>query len=176
MMTYTSNPSTCQVEAGGLGVQSQPWIQSRLEASLGYMKLCQWTKGKREGGKETKRKTAPIPISSHVSKTHVLWLKSQEPGYYAKCSCILESHRLESSGHVKPMYPTVMNDNFLSPLPSSFFLGFVVKWDAAGLGAMDPWMLQRALGLWDNEEKKDSMTEIVSLPHLHLEWYPHPSW
>lgn len=104
MMTHTCNPSTCEVEAGGSGVQSQPWIHETLSMNKG-----------REGQRKKEKKgknTAPIHTSSHVSKIHVLWLKSQEPGYYAKKACILESHQLESSGQVKPMCPPVVNDNY----------------------------------------------------------------
>lgn len=146
MMTHTCNPSTCEVEAGGSGVQSQPWIHNTLEASLDYMKLCQWTKGGRDRGKKKKRKkTAPIHTSSHVSKIHVLWLKSQEPGYYAKKACILESHQLESSEQVKPMCPPVMNDN-LSPKGCSrgkylwHLHSFSGLWSNGTLLGWEPWL------------------------------------
>lgn len=137
-MTHNCNPSTCQVEAERSGVQSQPWMHTKLEASLGYKKLCQWTKGRRDGGKKGKRKrSAPIHIPSHISKIHVLWLKSQEPGCYPKQSCILEFHQLESSGQVKPICPTVMNDNLSSP-----------KGCSQGKGL---WHLHSFSGLWSNE-------------------------
>lgn len=146
MMTHTCNPSSCEVEAGGSGVQSQPWIHNTLEASLDYMKLCQWTKGGRDRGKKKKRKkTAPIHTSSHVSKIHVLWLKSQEPGYYAKKACILESHQLESSEQVKPMCPPVMNDN-LSPKRCSrgkylwHLHSFSGLWSNGTLLGWEPWL------------------------------------
>lgn len=146
MMTHTCNPSTCEVEAGGSGVQSQPWIHNTLEASLDYMKLCQWTKGGRDRGKKKKRKkTAPIHTSSHVSKIHVLWLKSQEPGYYAKKACILESHQLESSEQVKTMCPPVMNDN-LSPKGCSrgkylwHLHSFSGLWSNGTLLGWEPWL------------------------------------
>lgn len=103
----------------------------------------------REGGTEEKRKkgkkTAPIHTSSHVSKIHVLWLKSQEPGYYAKKACILESHQLESSGQVKPMCSPVMNDN-LSPKGCSqgkylwHLHSFSGLWSSGTLLGWDPWL------------------------------------
>lgn len=146
MMTHTYNPSTCEVEAGGSGIQSQPWIHNTLEASLGYMKLCQWTKGGRDRGKKKKRKKpAPIHTSSHVSKIHVLWLKSQEPGYYAKKACILEPHQLESSEQVKTMCPPVMNDN-LRPKGCSqgkylwHLHSFSGLWSNGTLLGWEPWL------------------------------------
>lgn len=146
MMTHTYNPSTCKVEAGGSGVQSQPWIHNTLEASLDYMKLCQWTKGGRDRGKKKKKKkTAPIHTSSHVSKIHVLWLKSQEPGYYAKKACILESHQLESSEQVKTMCPPIMNDN-LRPKGCSqgkylwHLHSFSGLWSNGTLLGWEPWL------------------------------------
>lgn len=39
------------------------------------------------------------------------------------------------------------------------------------VGSHGPWILQRAFRRWDSEEKKVSMAEIVSLPHLHYERY-----
>lgn len=60
-------------------------------------------------------------------------------------------------------------------LASSFFLRFVIKWNAAGLGAMSPQILRRALGLWDNEEKKGSMALFLFLIYTdngtHASWY-----
>lgn len=35
MMTHTCNPSTCEVEVGGSGVQSQPWIHETLSMNKG---------------------------------------------------------------------------------------------------------------------------------------------
>lgn len=90
----------------------------------------------RQRKKEKKKKIAPIHTSSHDSKIHVLWLNSQEPGYYAKKSCILESHQLGSSGQVKPMCPTVMIDN-LSPKGCS--------------QGKYLWHLHSFSGLWSNE-------------------------
>jgi hypothetical protein len=34
------NPSTWQVEAGGLGVQGHSWLHTKLETNLDYMRLC----------------------------------------------------------------------------------------------------------------------------------------
>lgn len=107
------------------------------------MKLCQWTKGGRDRGK--KKKTALIHTSSHVSKIHVLWLKGQEPGYYAKKACILESHQLESSEQVKTMCPPVMNDN-LRPKGCSqgkylwHLHSFSGLWSNGTLLGWEPWL------------------------------------
>lgn len=52
MAVYACNPSTGEVETGGWQVCGQPGLQSKLEASLGYMKK----ERKREKEKERERK------------------------------------------------------------------------------------------------------------------------
>ena len=37
MVVHTCNPSIQEVEVKGLGVQDQPWLQSKFKASLGYV-------------------------------------------------------------------------------------------------------------------------------------------
>lgn len=44
--------STCWVEAGGLGVQGHPWLQSEFEGSLGYVRCCLKNKNKRKEGRK----------------------------------------------------------------------------------------------------------------------------
>lgn len=39
-MALACYPSTQQVEAGGLGVQGYPWLSSKFEASLDYVRIC----------------------------------------------------------------------------------------------------------------------------------------
>ena len=37
---HTCNPKTLEIETGGLGIPYHSWLQSELEASLGYLRLC----------------------------------------------------------------------------------------------------------------------------------------
>lgn len=39
-MECTGRPSIQEVEAGGSGVQSQPWLHRQFEVSMGYTRLC----------------------------------------------------------------------------------------------------------------------------------------
>jgi hypothetical protein len=43
-VTPACNPRTWAIEAEGSGVQSHPWLNSQVKASLGSMSLCLKTK------------------------------------------------------------------------------------------------------------------------------------
>lgn len=54
MVSYTYNAIIWQVEAGGLGIQSQPWLYSEFKDSLGYVIPPMSRKERRRGGSDEK--------------------------------------------------------------------------------------------------------------------------
>lgn len=40
VVLHSHNPSTCDMEARGLTVQTHPWLYSKFEVSLGYVIPC----------------------------------------------------------------------------------------------------------------------------------------